>query len=156
MTEAERILRGNITEIKEWDNEPFKGIDSLIEHAIIPYKDALKAVEEAIKTNKVDWGKMFSNCKIFEEKEIIKKSPIKIRLNDDDIEKNDCKVLRFKCVGGGKLDDWWVNDCVCIYNDIFIHFKLDESSKGNLDFKPYLINEEIAMEIIKQWEIDLG
>jgi hypothetical protein len=151
MKKAERILRGNITEIT------FKGNDSLIEHAIIPYKDALKAVEEAIKTHKVDWGNMFSNCNIFEGKEIIKKSPIKIRLNNNDVDRKDCKVLRFKCVGGGKLDDdWWTNDCVCSYNDIFIHFKLDDSSIGNLDFKPYLINEEIAMETIKQWEIDLG
>jgi hypothetical protein len=48
MTKAERILRGKITEVRAWDNEPFKGLDNILNHAIIPYKDALKAVEEAL------------------------------------------------------------------------------------------------------------
>ena len=64
MTKAERILREKITEVRAWDNEPFKGLDNILNHAIIPYKDALKAVEEALaeKPNYdfSDWD--FSNC----------------------------------------------------------------------------------------------
>ena len=48
MTKAERILRGKITEVRAWDNEPFKYLDNILNHAIVPYKDALKAVEEAL------------------------------------------------------------------------------------------------------------
>ena len=69
MTKAERVLRGKITEVRAWDNEPFKYLDNILNHAIIPYKDALKAVEEALaeepnlevsKWDFSDWD--FSNC----------------------------------------------------------------------------------------------
>jgi hypothetical protein len=64
MTKAERVLRGKITEVRAWDNEPFKSLDNILNHAIIPYKDALKAVEEALaeepNSDFSDWN--FSNC----------------------------------------------------------------------------------------------
>tara|TARA_R110000787_G_scaffold281301_1_gene392539 strand:+ start:269 stop:523 length:255 start_codon:yes stop_codon:yes gene_type:complete len=56
MTESEKILRKNMTEISGWDNRPMKAKDDLINHALIPYTDALKAMEEV--SSDVDFEKI--------------------------------------------------------------------------------------------------
>ena len=196
MTKSEKILRGKITEVRAWDNEPFKGLDNILNHAIIPYKDALKAVEEALaeepnrkvsnltdisKWDFSDWD--FSNClgdrinfnnfsndkvfdysKIFanfkhyskEDADKVKAKPKPIRLIDEDIDREQCNVLRFKVKGGGKLDDWWVDELVCSYENVFIHYRLDERSISNIQLKPYLLTKEEAYTIINEWKEELG
>ena len=194
MTKAERVLRGKITEVRAWDNEPFKGLDNILNHAIIPYKDALKAVEEALaekpnydfsdwdfsnclgdridfsnySNDKVwdfsDWNfsncssdKVFANCKHYSKEDAtIKAKPKPIRLIDEDIDREQCNVLRFKVKGGGKLDDWWVDELVCSYENVFIHYRLDERSISNIQFKPYLLTKEEAYTIINEWKEELG
>ena len=200
MTKAERVLRGKITEVRAWDNEPFKRLDNILNHAIIPYKDALKAVEEALahepifksepsklghqseniiddeaevrkwkilevevnseepSSDKVfDYSKMFANCKHYSKEDAtIKAKPKPIRLKNGDIDRKKCTVLRFKVKGGGKLDDWWTHELVCSYENIFIHYRLDERSKSNIQFKPYLLSKEEAYAIINEWKNELG
>jgi hypothetical protein len=194
MTKAERILREKITEVRAWDNEPFKGLDNILNHAIIPYKDALKAVEEALaekpnydfsdwdfsnclgdridfsnySNDKVwdfsDWNfsncssdKVFANCKHYSKEDAtIKAKPKPIRLIDEDIDREQCNVLRFKVKGGGKLDDWWTHELVCSYENIFIHYRLDERSTSNIQLKPYLLSKEEAYAIINEWKNELG
>ena len=178
MTKAERILKGKITEVRAWDNEPFKGLDNILNHAIIPYKDALKAVEEAlaekpnydfsdwdfsnclsdrINFNNYSSDKFFANCKHYSKEDAtIKAKPKPIRLIDEDIDREQCNVLRFKVKGGGKLDDWWTHELVCSYENIFIHYRLDERSISNIQFKPYLLTKEEAYTIINEWKEELG
>jgi len=194
MTKAERVLRGKITEVRAWDNEPFKGLDNILNHAIIPYKDALKAVEEALaekpnydfsdwdfsnclgdridfsnySNDKVwdfsDWNfsncssdKVFANCKHYSKEDAtIKAKPKPIRLIDEDIDREQCNVLRFKVKGGGKLDDWWNHELVCSYENIFIHYRLGERSTSSIQLKPYLLSKEEAYAIINEWKNELG
>ena len=204
MTKAERVLRGKITEVRAWDNEPFKGLDNILNHAIIPYKDALKAVEEALaekpnydfsdwdfsnclgdridfsncSNDKVwdfsDWDfsnclsdrinfnnyssdKFFANCKHYSKEDAtIKAKPKPIRLIDEDIDREQCNVLRFKVKGGGKLDDWWNHELVCSYENIFIHYRLGERSTSSIQLKPYLLSKEEAYAIINEWKNELG
>jgi len=212
MTEAEKILRGKITEIRAWDNEPLKSVDNVLNHAIIPYKDALKAVEEALSdshakdlTNFSDWdlsgvnnhavkedatikakpksrsktigfsewvqmvdvnkylnakdvdcSKFFESFKSYQKDAIIKEKPKPIRLIDKDIDRKQCTVLRFKVKGGGKIDDWWVFELVCSYENIFIHYRVDERSLSNIDFQPYFLTKREAYTIINEWKNELG
>ena len=194
MTKSEKILRGKITEVRAWDNEPFKGLDNILNHAIIPYKDALKAVEEALaekpnydfsdwdfsnclgdridfsnySNDKVwdfsDWNfsncssdKVFANCKHYSKEDAtIKAKPKPIRLIDEDIDREQCNVLRFKVKGGGKLDDWWTHELVCSYENIFIHYRLGERSTSSIQLKPYLLSKEEAYAIINEWKNELG
>ena len=178
MTKAERILREKITEVRAWDNEPFKGLDNILNHAIIPYKDALKAVEEAlaekpnydfsdwdfsnclsdrINFNNYSSDKFFANCKHYSKEDAtIKAKPKPIRLIDEDIDREQCNVLRFKVKGGGKLDDWWTHELVCSYENIFIHYRLGERSTSNIQLKPYLLSKEEAYAIINEWKNELG
>ena len=189
MTKAERVLRGKITEVRAWDNEPFKRLDNILNHAIVPYKDALKAVEEALaeepnlevsKCDFSDWdfsncladrinftnlssdkvfnySKIFANCKHYSKEDAtIKAKPKPIRLIDEDIDREQCNVLRFKVKGGGKLDDWWNHELVCSYENIFIHYRLGERSTSNIQLKPYLLSKEEAYAIINEWKNELG
>ena len=184
MTKAERVLRGKITEVRAWDNEPFKSLDNILNHAIIPYKDALKAVEEALaeepnsdfsdwdfsnclgdrinfnnfSNDKVfDYSKIFANSKHYSKEDAtIKAKPKPIRLIDEDIDREQCNVLRFKVKGGGKLDDWWTHELVCSYENIFIHYRLGERSTSSIQLKPYLLSKEEAYAIINEWKNELG
>ena len=166
MTKAERMLREKITEVRAWDNEPFKRLDNILNHAIIPYKDALKAVEEALAeepnwevSNLTDinkWDLSNVNNHAVKEDATIKAKPKPIRLKNGGIDRKKCTVLRFKVKGGGKLDDWWTHELVCSYENIFIHYILDEKSTSSIQLKPYLLSKEEAYAIINEWKNELG